>query len=196
MITLAVRRSGPSDEQVDAALFAQLNRTLTRRMVFLKADLQKKLVENDSIATGQLRRSISAGTEQLPDALYGWLGLELYWPYVEFGRKPGNMPPITTPEGGGILRWVVAKKLVRNKETAAQAGFKLPSGRVSGAIDGGTGEDAIDEQLVKMERQVAWAVAKAIERNGVKARPFVEPVLEDHWDRIVADLDAALAGEP
>lgn len=196
MIAIAVRRTGPADTQLDAAIFAALERTLKRRMVFLKADMQKQLAANDSIATGQLRRSISVGVEQMLGALWGWLGLELYWPYVEFGRKPGNMPPITTPEGGGILRWVVAKKLARNKETAAQAGFKLPSGRVSGAIDGGTGEDAIDEQLVKMERQVAWAVAKAIERNGVKARPFVEPVLEDHWDRIVADLDAALAGEP
>lgn len=196
MITIAVRQTGPTDAQLDAAIFSELERTLKRRMVFLKADMQKQLVENDSIATGQLRRSISVGVEQLLGALWGWLGLELYWPYVEFGRKPGKMPPITTPEGGGILRWVVAKKLVRNKETAAQVGFRLPSGRASGSPVSGEGFDEVDATLVKMERQVAWAVAKAIEKNGVKARPFVEPVLEDHWDRIVADLDAALAGEP
>lgn len=195
MITLAVRKTGPDLQLVDQAILIDLSHTLTRRMVFLKADVQRKLVENDSIATGQLRRSISVGTETHPDAIYGWIGMELYWPYVEFGRPPGKMPPITTPEGGGILRWVVAKRLVRNKETAAQVGFKLPSGRASGSIEGGTGEDAIDDRITKKERQVAWAVAKAIEKNGVEPRPFVEPTLDDHWDRIVADLDAALAGD-
>jgi len=95
-------------------------------------------------ATGNLLRSPQPYVKQTASAMIGGLGLADYWSEVEFGTPP-HMVPITTPEGGGLLRWVQAKHLADGASThrgrpsdATGAALKMSLGMARRIADGQT----------------------------------------------------------
>lgn len=205
-----------------ARLRPAIAQALARGLQDIRGEAVQRLTANNSIATGQLRRSLATGVDQRPDELIGWIGMEEYGEAVEFGTGP-HIPPIVTPEGGGLLRWVIAKGLVRGSEKYRD---KRPRGRLTEAMrlkpeeierrltsegvskrsrrtaelaaglrQGGYNLDRSGlNDMESEELKVAYGVQYAISIKGTKARPFLRPALAEQMSRLLERLDAALGG--
>jgi hypothetical protein len=104
------------------------------------------LKANNKVATGELIDSIDYIIGEKGGEYTIKLLAEFYWVYVEYGRRPGSMPP---PDA--ILEWIKAKRINRGDRT--------------------------DESL-------AWAIAKSIQRRGIKGIFFLEKAvkeIEEKW---------------
>jgi len=99
-------------------------------------------------------------------------GLELgfkaadYFPYVEEGRKPGKMPPVSA-----IAKWIRIKPIkIRDSKT----------GRFKAKTDANI-------------NSAAYAIAKYIGAYGVKPTWFFRDAFKMHYKRINKDIIAAYA---
>lgn len=83
-----------------------------------------------------------------------------YWQYIEYGRQAGTMPNI-----GAIMEWIKIKPIYPSQEN------------LSSKLD-----------LVKAQKQMAFAIAKSIENNGIAPKPIlqstVDSILNEYRDRI------------
>lgn len=138
---------------------------------------KRKIRENNSVATGNLLHSVMYGIEQRPDSIRAWISADHYWPAVEFGTAP-HWAPLTTPDGGGLLRWVVAKRLAPGRERM--------KGRTAQAPTKGS------NYLRTHELLIAMSVQMAIAKNGTRERPFLRPSIAKVWPDLVQDLDGLL----
>lgn len=133
-----------------------------------------KLETADRVASGQLMQSITFEVDISGDSYELSFSMEDYWRFVDEGRRPGGrMPPIEA-----ILRWMRFKGVpVRN----------LAQNRRSSVQRRNTNPEAA-------RRQAAFAIARAIQRNGVRAVPFVTSTLTpDLIDKINADIQDTVA---
>ena len=112
-----------------------------------------EIVERTPANRSRLRNAIATHTEHSPGVSRGIVevaGLPYAIP-VEIGRKPGTMPPVDA-----IQRWVHDKGLGGRTRVVSR------------------GPRAGQEQLVragaKVERQIAWAIAIKIKREGIKGK--------------------------
>lgn len=73
-------------------------------------DIYRKQLESKGIpASGTLGDTASVEVEMNGTKLVVSLNLEHYWRYVEYGRRPGKMPPIDN-----IEEWIRVKPVVPN----------------------------------------------------------------------------------
>ena len=73
-------------------------------------DIYRKELESKGIpASGTLGDTASVEVEMNGTKLVVSLNLEHYWRYVEYGRRPGKMPPIDN-----IEEWIRVKPIVPN----------------------------------------------------------------------------------
>ena len=73
-------------------------------------DIYRKQLESKGIpASGTLGDTASVEVEMHGTKLVVSLNLEHYWRYVEYGRRPGKMPPIDN-----IEEWIRVKPVVPN----------------------------------------------------------------------------------
>jgi hypothetical protein len=108
-VTYQVKPGAAFDaEKVTKRLHAEAKHAMTRIVGMARENLR----DNLSIATGHLLASVQGGADRVGGSILGWLGAARYWQAVEEGTPP-HIAPIVTPDGGGLLRWVVAKGLVR-----------------------------------------------------------------------------------
>ena len=71
-------------------------------------ELYRKQLEDGGVnASGRLSDSAKAIVEFNDNRLMISLELEDYWKYVEYGRKPGKMPPINS-----IVDWIKIKPII------------------------------------------------------------------------------------
>lgn len=70
---------------------------------------RKQLEANGIPATGKLGNTASVEVEIQDTRLVVSLNLEHYWRYVEYGRRPGKMPPIDN-----IEEWIRVKPVIPN----------------------------------------------------------------------------------
>lgn len=83
-------------------------------------ELYRKQLESKGIpASGTLGDTASVEVEMNGTKLVVSLNLEHYWRYVEYGRRPGKMPPIDN-----IEEWIRVKPVVPNAMNG-----KVPSSR-------------------------------------------------------------------
>lgn len=69
---------------------------------------QKKLLDNDVIATGNLVDSVAVTYRQKGSWFEVLIRLEDYWKNIEYGRRPNSMfPPVDQ-----ILQWVQIKPII------------------------------------------------------------------------------------
>lgn len=110
---------------------------------------QDRLITAGKIATGNLLNSVEVSVEQHGYRYDAILHLESYWKYVEGGRKPGKMPPVSA-----ILEWVRAKPVL--PKPAKDGKLPTPEG-LAWAIAKKIKRDGI-EPLPALEESVAAAV--------------------------------------
>lgn len=214
MISVSEKIVSRADEWA-ATLEPQAEAAVKAAMQRIRGGAVRGLTEHRSVATGALRRSYQAGTDAGAGTIRGWLRAEPYWQHLEAGTPPHTVP-ITTPEGGGLLRWVQAKKLAevsllddgqiraigeRPLQGATPGLTAIRTGKSTVAYfrDGerlgesptfkGGRKKPIRSALERKELSIAVAVRAAIARRGTQPRPHVGPALEDEWPRLTAKLD-------
>lgn len=84
---------------------------------------------------------------------------------VEYGRSPGTLPPVGDGSKEGILYWVRRKGIARSWSTKTKRMTRRTKAQEQAEI------------------QMAWAIAKKIEKFGTKPQPFMRPAHEK-WSKI------------
>lgn len=132
--------------------------------------------------SGRLRASIGSGVLAAGSQILGRVGSSLadeeYPAVMEFGRKPGKMPPVEA-----LFRWVHLKHITGT--------YSIKTRRRRGSATSQADQD----------RQAAWMIARAIGRKGIKGRHYLErgfeqakPQVEAFHARAVVDLVEELSG--
>ena len=114
-------------------------------------DNYKAELEACNYQDGQLYRtlsySVSTGTG-------GWVisvSLENYWKYIEYGRRPGKMPPLDV-----IEKWINVRRIIPHSMT-------LKSGKT----------------VIPSVKQLSFLIARSIGRRGIQPRPFFKQSFEE-----------------
>ena len=110
----------------------------------------KSQLEAEQMNNGELYRtisySVSAGTG-------GWVvsvSLENYWKYIEYGRRPGKMPPVSA-----IENWINVKQIIPHSRT-------LKSGKT----------------VIPTIPQLSFLIARSIGRRGIAPKPLFQKSFE------------------
>ena len=122
-------------------------------------------------ASGNLRRSLSVSTKQVTDGIIGNIDIaenaRNYAYFVEFGRKPGGMPPWNkSDEEMTIYNWVKAQVTGRGKlvgwynELLAKRTTTTASGK--SRVRGGS---KTREQII---RGMSFVIARSIKMHGTR----------------------------
>ncbi len=159
-------------------IYAPIWNALGQAGKLLEDQIKQNLTDNDSVATGDLRGSVSSSEVQVTeDAIFVEVGAGRGLPYakaVEYGTKPHTPPLSITEPGQPLYEWVRIKQL---------AGvYSLRTGRRLGSK-----ARQIDEN-----RQMARAVWAHIRRFGTKPHPYFEPALEQTREAIKKLFDQAV----
>jgi HK97 gp10 family phage protein len=125
------------------------------------------LTSNNSIATGNLRRSIGqdrphdeGGRRTVNVGIKsGTAGKAIYALFVEYGRKPGKRPPIDA-----ILPWVLVKH--------------LDSGGLHTGVKTSKRTKASRADRESAARSIAFLIARAIGKRGIKGKPYLKPAYD------------------
>ena len=159
---------------------ANVRRALTQSLLLIEADAKVNVRQDTRRLAGSINHQI---TGAFPD-LVGRVGPSVkYGAVVEFGRRPGSrMPPVDA-----LLGWVR-----RHFSPGATA---VAAGPARGRAWRAAGEHAL--------RSRAFALARAIARRGIPARPFLvpayrknQPAIEALFAQVGVRLTAYLAGGP
>lgn len=144
----------------------------------LDDQIKQNLIDNNSIATGDLRGSVSSSEVQTTkDSMFVEVGAGRGLPYaraVEYGTKPHTPPLSITEPGQPLYEWVRLKQLagVYSVRTSRRIGSKAKQ---------------IDEN-----RQMARAIWAHIRKFGTKAHPYFEPAIEQTKERIMKLFEEAV----
>jgi len=150
------------------AIIAAEREALVENATNIVRSAQQNVTQNKSIATGAGRRSIGmnkpheeGGVQMIDIGLRGSAESVPYMFFVEHGRKAGKRPPIAA-----ILPWVLLKHLDSGGLNTGVATSKRA--RVGRA----------DRE--KIARSIAFLIARAIGKHGIKPRPFMKPAYDMH----------------
>lgn len=140
----------------------------------LKASLEKSLKDSgsknveESAVTFQPKYDLSNGNISIKI-----LTNQDYWKYIEFGRKPGKMPP---PNKLG-KEWQVSQKIDARRVIAEINIKSNPKGKPKRLSF-----DAAAKQL-------SFLIARSIGKKGLKPRPYIDRVLNDgRIDKLKKDI--------
>ena len=99
---------------------------------------------------GQLYRTLSYSVKMENSSWLISISLEEYWKYIEYGRRPGKMPPVSA-----IENWIKVKQILPRPIT-------LKSGK----------------SVVPTIPQLSFLIARKIGRDGIRPRPFFKQSFE------------------
>ena len=100
---------------------------------------------------GQLYRTLSYSVKM--DNNSSWLisiSLEEYWKYIEYGRRPGKMPPLDV-----IEKWINVRRIIPHSMT-------LKSGKT----------------VIPSVKQLSFLIARSIGRRGIAPKPLFQKSFE------------------
>jgi hypothetical protein len=144
----------------------------------LEDQIKQNLTDNDSIATGDLRGSVSSSDVQVTrEAIFVEVGAGRGLPYaraVEYGTKPHTPPLSITEPGQPLYEWVRIKQLAGT--------YSVRTGRRLGSK-----AKQIDEN-----RQMARAIWAHIRKFGTKPHPYFAPAIEQTGERIMKLFEEAV----
>ena len=161
---------GPEWQQLDQRLRrtpeqmeADIRRTLQQSLLWIEADA-RMLAPHD---TRRMAGSINSRISGTHPTIVGEVGpATRYGRFVEFGRRPGRMPPVDA-----LIGWV--RRHWNPGFIGPIARGQLRPGRAAG---GTVSRNAI--------RSRAFALARKIAREGVRAQPFMGPAYRRNLPRI------------
>jgi len=164
--------------------------------------------------TGSLRRSLlQTGTDRVSDIqIDGWIGVVPYWWETEEGTGPVDVPVGDGTPGSGLWHWVKKKKLAAVKLKAGpDKGLVLRRGAgvdAKSGVEGKLGSVGIYQRgnlqtparhsrkkqyltaLEQAEASLAWAVHRALLKNGLRAQHWFR---ESRPDLFIAEFEAKVA---
>ena len=121
-------------------------------------DFGQKIVDNYraeleacNYQDGQLYRTLSYSVKMGNNS--SWLisiSLEEYWKYIEYGRRPGKMPPLDV-----IEKWINVRKIIPHSMT-------LKSGKT----------------VIPSVKQLSFLIARSIGRRGIAPKPLFKKSFE------------------
>ena len=128
-------------------------------------DNYKAELEACNYQDGQLYRtlsySVSTGTG-------GWVisvSLENYWKYIEYGRRPGKMPPLDV-----IEKWINVRRIIPHSMT-------LKSGKT----------------VIPSVKQLSFLIARSIGRRGIAPKPLFKNSFEAAKKQFIQVIKDAIA---
>ena len=110
----------------------------------------KSQLEAEQMNNGELYRTISYSVST---GNSGWVisvSLADYWKYIEYGRRPGKMPPVSA-----IENWINVKQIVPHSMT-------LKSGKT----------------VIPTIPQLSFLIARSIGRRGIAPKPLFQKSFE------------------
>lgn len=113
-------------------------------------DNYKSQLEAEQMNNGELYRTISYSVST---GTGGWVisvSLADYWKYVEYGRRPGKMPPVSA-----IENWINVKQIIPHSMT-------LKSGKT----------------VIPTIPQLSFLIARSIGRRGIAPKPLFKNSFE------------------
>ena len=129
-------------------------------------DNYKSQLEAEQMNNGELYRTISYSVST---GTGGWVvsvSLADYWKYVEYGRRPGKMPPVSA-----IENWINVKQIVPHSMT-------LKSGKT----------------VIPTIPQLSFLIARSIGRRGIAPKPLFQNSFEAAKQQFIQVIkDAILA---
>lgn len=131
-------------------------RGLAKASIEILNDAKARLSEGGSRVTGLLFNSGKVTESEEESNAYD-IGFDAdYAAFVEFGRRPGKMPPVDH-----IKEWVKKRHIADTYSIKTHRQIKR------------------NEDFDKRAENIAWAIAKSIEKQGTKAHPFLFPAFEE-----------------
>ena len=132
----------------------------------------KSQLEAEQMNNGELYRTISYSVST---GNSGWVisvSLADYWKYIEYGRRPGKMPPVSA-----IENWINVKQIIPHSMT-------LKSGKT----------------VIPTIPQLSFLIARSIGRRGITPKPLFQKSFEAAKqqfmqvikDAILADIKESL----
>ena len=110
----------------------------------------KSQLEAEQMNNGELYRTISYSVSTVNSGWVISVSLADYWKYVEYGRRPGKMPPVSA-----IENWINVKQIVPHSMT-------LKSGKT----------------VIPTIPQLSFLIARSIGRRGIAPKPLFKNSFE------------------
>ena len=114
-------------------------------------DNYKAELEACGYQDGQLYRTLSYSVKMDNSSWLISISLEEYWKYIEYGRRPGKMPPLDV-----IEKWINVRQILPRPLT-------LKSGK----------------SVVPTIPQLSFLIARKIGRDGIRPRSFFKQSFEE-----------------
>ena len=116
---------------------------------------------------GQLYRTLSYSVKMDNSSWLISISLEEYWKYIEYGRRPGKMPPLDV-----IEKWINVRQILPRPIT-------LKSGK----------------SVVPTIPQLSFLIARKIGRDGIRPRPFFKQSFEDAKREFLQKIEEAILAD-
>lgn len=110
----------------------------------------KSQLEAEQMNNGELYRTISYSVSTVSSGWVISVSLAAYWKYVEYGRRPGKMPPVSA-----IENWINVKQIIPHSMT-------LKSGKT----------------VIPTIPQLSFLIARSIGRRGIAPKPLFKNSFE------------------
>lgn len=130
-------------------------------------DNYKAELEACNYQDGQLYRTLSYSVKMDNSSWLISISLEEYWKYIEYGRRPGKMPPVSA-----IENWIKVKQILPRPIT-------LKSGK----------------SVVPTIPQLSFLIARKIGRDGIRPRPFFKQSFEDAKREFLQKIEEAILAD-
>ena len=116
---------------------------------------------------GQLYRTLSYSVKTDNSSWLISISLEEYWKYIEYGRRPGKMPPLDV-----IEKWINVRRIIPHSMT-------LKSGKT----------------VIPSVKQLSFLIARKISRDGIRSRPFFKQSFEDAKREFLYKIEEAILAD-
>lgn len=133
------------------------------------------LGRNRSYASGTLADTMTKEIRIDTNRYSVWIGLQPYWDYVEYGRKPGKFPPPNR-----IKEWIRVKPIKPRSMTITRK-WKTKSGEHSRRVT-----------ITPSVEQLAFLIGRKIATKGIAPKPFFNPAVEDAKARFEEAINLAI----
>lgn len=110
----------------------------------------KSQLEAEHMNNGELYRTISYSVSTVNSGWVISVSLADYWRYIEYGRRPGKMPPVSA-----IENWIKVKQIIPHSMT-------LKSGKT----------------VIPTIPQLSFLIARSIGRRGIAPKPLFKNSFE------------------
>ncbi len=138
----------------------------------VKEFYKRRLIADDKVASGNLLQSVETYITSNGSELLVTFSVADYFRYVEYGRKPGKMPPVDK-----IINWVKVRNIMPEPKNG-----KLPTPEQLGW--------AISKKIARDGILPTYAFADTLETVNNLYLPILQEALQEDFDEYVISMFA------